>query len=834
MFKYTRWLGLLFLLIGLSAFAPPLQVLPDVVSIAVSAGFDGSFRENHWMPVFIRVGNDGSDVEGRLVVRPETSNNAVNNMYSVPISLPQGSRKAVFLYITAQSFATQIRVELINTEGTVIAAEPANLRALQPRDQLAVVVSQSASGTVDLTGVHDGGYSGFQANWLIDNIPDRANALYAVDRLLFSDVDTGTLTSAQRQALEDWVIQGGHLLITGGPNWQSTAAGLVDFLPILPDDSTTVGNLTPIANWLRFQGDNLAQQAVVSTGSLQPNATVLVNGNDGVPLLIRRTLGSGTIDYLSANPNDLPLRGWGGLTELWLTLSTTVNAQPSWSFGITDWDSASNSVNVLPGINLLPDILPLCGFLAIYIALIGPLNYLILNRINRREWAWLTIPVFIVLFSALAWAVGFNLRGNEVTLSRLTVVESWPDADNAQVQQLIGLLSPRRAQYNFAIDNDSFFRPVPRLDQGSGFLGGGVQTSTEVRQEVDFRVVNFPVDASFIAAFNASTVIEKPAIIGQATLFYDENGQQIMRGSVRNESGMTLNDPVFLVRGQAVHLDDPIEPGGVETFDIPLEGEGLPSPSPLAYAPGGFSSSFNYRPSSYLNRVGRNVKDILGDSLSDQGYFSSYQAVGDSVEQQENYRRRLFLYSFMQDPFSILTGRGNGAYLVAWTDASPLGFQLDGAASRTLDTTLYLVHMAVDVTPPSGEVLVSAEQFTWMVPNRTTLSDVAPIEMVLQPGDDVTFRYTPLPSAVLREVSELTVLIDQQANTGRSLSIQIWNWDNGEWEDQRIPNGEQLSIRSPGRFLGPQNAVQIRIASEIAGGSYPRIQDLTIEQRGRF
>ncbi|MBZ0279855.1 MAG: hypothetical protein K8L97_03885 [Anaerolineae bacterium] len=833
MFKYGRWIGLLFLIIGLAAFAPPQQVPLDAISIAVSAGFDGSFRENQWMPVFIRVGNDGPDVEGRLVVRPETSNNAVNNTYSVPISLPEGSRKAVFLYITAHSFATQIRVELINTEGVVVAAEPANLRALQPRDQLSVVVSQSASGTVDLTGVHDGGYSGFQANWLIDNIPDRAAALYAVDRLMFSDVDSGTLSTAQREALLDWVTQGGHLIVTGGPNWRSTAAGVSELLPLLPDNSTTVENLIPIADWVHFLGDRLSQQTVVATGMLQSGATVLVAGADDLPLLTRRTLGAGTIDYLSANPNDLPLRGWGGLTELWLTLATTLNSQPSWSFGITNWESASNSVNVLPGINLLPDILPLCGFLAIYIGLIGPLNYFVLSRVNRREWAWLTIPVFIIVFSVLAWVVGFNLRGNEVTFSRLTVVESWPDADHAQVQQLIGLLSPRRAQYSLAVDNGGFLRPAPNLDQGSGFLGGSVQASIDVRQDDEFRASDFPVDSSFIAAFSATASIESPSIIGQATLFYDENGQQIMRGSVRNDSDMILNNPVILVRGQALHLDEPIEPGDVETFDILLPGEGLPSPAPLAYAPGGFVSTY-YRSPSYLNRVGQNIKDILGDALTDRGYFSSYQPIGASVEEQENYRRRLFLYSFMQDPFSSLTGRGNGAYLVGWTDSSPLGIQLEGAAWRTLDTTLYLVHMAVDVTQPTEEVLVSAEQFTWMVPNRMTLTDAAPMEMGLQSGDDVTFRYTPLPTAVLREVSELMVILDQQVDNGRSLPIQLWNWEQGQWEDQHIPNGEQLAIRNPTRFLGPQNAVQIRIVSDAASGTYPRIQDLTIEQRGRF
>lgn len=832
MLKRFGLLGLLLIGLSLAGFAPPLQTAPAGVTLAVSAGFDGSFRENQWMPVFIRASNDGPDVEGNLVVRPETSNNAVGNTFSVPISLPQGARKAVFLYITANSFASQIRIELINNEGVVITAEPATIRSLQPRDQLAVVISQSPSGTVDLTGVHDGGYSGFQANWLIDNIPDRAAALAPIDTLMFSDIDTGTLSSTQRQAITEWVTTGGHLIITGGGNWQSTAAGLTDLLPLVPDSSTTTENLTPIADWLRFRDDDpLAAQTVIATGTLDTSAQTLVKTSEDVPLLARRVIGDGAVDYLAANPNDLPLRGWGGLTNLWLTMATSVDARPSWSYGITSWEDASNSVNVLPGVNLLPDILPLCGFLAAYIALIGPLNYLVLNRINRREWAWLTIPIFIVVFSALAWAVGFNLRGNDVTLSRLTVVQTWPDTDQAQTQQLIGLLSPRRAQYTISVDG-AFISPVPYQNLGgSNLLTGNIQTKANIQQTDQFRAANVPVDSSFIAGFSANAVTAKPSVGGQASLAYNDEGLQVIRGSVRNDSDVTLNDPVIMVRGQILRLETALEPGDVETFSMTLSGQGLPNPAPLAYAPGGYASYYRY--STYLSRISQNIQDVLGLAFDAQNYYTYYQPVNSSPAEQETYRRRLFLSSFMNDSYNVLTGRGNHAYLAGWTSISPLDIALTDATWKTLDTTLYLIQLDVEIVPPTGEVLVSADQFTWMVESNSNQGDIAPMEIALQPGDDITFRYTPLPSAVLREVTELHVLTDRGNTTARSLPIQIWNWNTNQWEEKTVPNGQDLAIRSPADYLGPQNAVQIRIVADAASG-YSRIQNIIVEQRGQF
>lgn len=826
-------LAILFLLLAAATGAAQAQTASSDITLAAHVGFDGSFRENKWMPVYVRVSNSGEAVEGRLVVRPETSGNAVYNTYDFPISLPTGSQKSVFLYITARGFANEIRVELINNDGVILAVEPTQVRSLQARDQLHVVVTQSTSGAIDFATVHDAGYNAFQANWRVENIPDRAAALDAVDTLIFSDIDTGTLSSAQQQAITDWVAQGGHLLVTGGTDWQRTAAGLADLLPLSPANSITLDHLTPLAEWLRFNRDQLTQRAVVATGTVQSGATVLATGDNDTPLLVRGNLGSGTVDYLAASPSALPLRGWGGLGALWLTLATTVQPQPGWSYGFIDWDRANSAVNILPGVNLLPDILPLCGFLALYIALIGPLNYLVLNRLNRREYAWVTIPIFIMAFSALAWVLGFNLRGSEVTLSRLTVVQSWPDVERSAVQEVVGLLSPRRAQYSLSASNDSFLWPVPSIEAQNSFLSGNVQSSVNIEQAADFRAVSFPVDASFIAAFNAQAIIAKPDMGGQATLFHDSvSGQQMMRGSVRNDSEFVLNDPVILVRGTALHLAEPLAPGDVTPFEITLPGEGPPSPSPLAYAEGAFTSVYQRSYSPYFDNDSRTVEDIMGDALDNRSNRAQ-RTLANNAEQQEITRRRSFLAALISEPYRLLTGRGNQAYLVGWTDIAPLGLTLEGGTWKSLDTTLHLVQLVVEVTLPTDETVVTSDQFTWFVQSRTALNDVGPLDISFSPNDEVVFRFTPLPGIVLKSVTELAVLIDRQLTQARNVPVELWNWRDEEWELMDNSSEGVIAVPNPGRFLGPENSVQVRITAEAIGG-YPRLEDVSIEQRGTF
>lgn len=836
---YMRLL-LLVVLLSLTGFSPPQQETQSLVDLSISSvGFDGLFRENFWFPLRIEVSNNGDDVNGRLVVRPETSGNAFTNTWSVPIDLPTGSRKAVFLYLTARSFASQIRVELIDDSGIVVTSREAFMRGVLAQDQLYVVVTQSSVGSVDLTGVRVGGYNAFQGNWRVENIPDRAVALNAVDMILFSDVNTGTLTSDQRQAVADWVTQGGHLVVTGGANWQATTAGLGDLLPFTPENSEIIGDVSALAALTQTRNTTLSGETIIVTGTVKPGSEVLAATSDGLPLAVRRYMGLGVVDYVTIDPLAQPLRGWPGLTDVWFSLASSVSPHPSWTRGLTNTDRAVTAAEILPGFNLLPDVLPLCGFLAVYVALIGPLNYAVLTRFNRREYAWLTIPAFILAFTLLAWVVGFNLRGNIATVSRLAVVQSWPDSERAQVDGLVGLLSPRRTSYTLAMEDNSFLRPLARSIQTNPFASN-IQTATDIRQTGSFQAENFSVDASFIATFNTTSIIDKPALSGRVTLLPGElPGQQVVRGSVRNDSDQTLTDPVILARGIVLRLGEALRPGDIKTFDLVLSNASEPpAPSPLERSSGEIAPRLSFQRFSQDSRTfEQTVIDILGDEkYAARAYIS---APGATTAEQETRRRQFFLSSFNSDSH-LSSGRGDRIYLVGWSDVTPLQTRLMGATWEAIDTTLHIIELAVESSSPAGSVLIPSDRFTWVALERTGMTaDIAPVNTVLQPGDEAVFRFTPIRGSVLAEVRELRLRLESSGAVRSDVPLALWDWDAGEWtpvdmrQTENSTTVSQYVIGTPARFLGPQNAVEIRLTANESGG-YLRIGRLSVEQEGVF
>src|SRR5205823_2137287 len=116
---------------------------------------------------------------------------------------------------------------------------------------------------------------------------------------------------------------------------------------------------------------------VIAKGDLTPDAHVLIQ-ESGFPLLVRRGYGAGTVDYLAADPGVEPYQSWKNRSKFWFSLLTSVDQRPTWSNGISNSSDGTVAANLIKGLRL-PDVFQMCGFLLMYIIVIGPLNYLILK-----------------------------------------------------------------------------------------------------------------------------------------------------------------------------------------------------------------------------------------------------------------------------------------------------------------------------------------------------------------------------------------------------------------------------------------------------------------------
>ena len=166
-----------------------------------------------------------------------------------------------------------------------------------------------------------------------------------------------------------------------------------------------------------------------------------------------------------------------------------------------------NAVSQLPTL-ALPPISGLLALLVAYILLIGPINYLVLKRLDRREWAWVTMPILIVVFAAGAYAYGAALRGSDVIVNEIAIVRGAPGATEGSAQAYLGVFSPTRSVYQVSVPGGAL---LSTSINGDMFGGIGTTTVLDVLQGDPARVRDLSVGFGSLRTIRAETAGRRPA-----------------------------------------------------------------------------------------------------------------------------------------------------------------------------------------------------------------------------------------------------------------------------------------------------------------------------------
>ncbi len=226
---------------------------------------------------------------------------------------------------------------------------------------------------------------------------------------------------------------------------------------------------------------------------------------------------------------------------------------------ITDDSQIVYALQNLPSIDL-PPIEQLFILLIAYIALIGPINYLVLRRLDKREWAWVTIPALVIVFAFGSYGLGATLKGSDVIVNQITVVRAAQGTGRGIGQAYIGVYSPSRRSFDVRIPGGALLsNPASQAQMGI----------TETPLDVIFgqsnsRLRNFEVGFGVLRGFRAEAPADSPEITSDLRLRRTASSQ----GTVTNESDSMLENVAVLFSGGTAVLPT-LGPG--ETKDISLD-----------------------------------------------------------------------------------------------------------------------------------------------------------------------------------------------------------------------------------------------------------------------
>jgi hypothetical protein len=758
--------------------ASPVRAASSV-DIQVRVLMGGRYEVGGWAAVAVTLVNDGEPTEGNLTA--ETEGGTVQRF----VEMPAGARKVVTLYVQPEAFQRRVTVEYREPNGTVEAE--GEIRVLeQTGSQLAIVGDGGGTLRPQITA----GLDESAAEPIVlapADIPERPEPLEGIAAMVWA-ADSSALSEAQRRSIERWIAGGGELLVVGGADWQSRTAGFGDILPITELAAVDAVPHDALAEWVGADTPASATDTV-ATGALHDESMALVTADDGTVLLSMRPVGAGRTILIGTDLAAPAYAAWDGAPRLWSRVvpSTTDYSQVfggGMPIGEETLNAMTQALGNLPSLDVPPAELLLVVIVG-YILLIGPISYVVLRRMDRRELAWVTAPVLVVLFTGCSFGIGNALKGSDVVTNQIALVRTSTAGGSATVQTYAGIFSPQRASYDLSVDADAL---LARLRAPN--FGGPVRETAPVTiaQGNPARLEDLAISVYGFEGVRADAVIDyEPSL---SVSWRREDGDLI--GTVTNTGDATLVDVAYVSMSFGERIGD-LAPGEEAEFEVPDNNFQGSSAADQVYGFGGFDpSSADAEDRTMLMR--RHVIDSL------VGYGAFMPGMPD------------------------VPSAGRGPFIVAWrADEGPVPVVVeDLVAQRHAQTAEVL---SVRHPLGTGEVTLRPAQMSLTVIETEGDANSGGAGMIFLGEGSATFGVALPLEASRMAVSELEIIIgpdagmvfqDQGGFGGgfwpAGYIAEVRNPQTGEWvELGDIAQDSTFEIEDPATAISPAGRIEVRV-----------------------
>lgn len=206
-------------------------------------------------------------------------------------------------------------------------------------------------------------------------------------------------------------------------------------------------------------------------------------------------------------------------------------------------NSAAQSLLSRVGVSFsFPKLRWLLILLALYIVVVGPLNFTVLRRVRRLEWGWFTVTTLALGFALGTYLLSSLRRPHDFTLDNVAVY--WMDGGSSVAALDLGLRVSSPARQSVAISVLDDFQPFqPRFyNRDSSALEMGSEITEKRRFEVGWDTDLGPPTAIHIPMFQWS--IRDLELEGFRTFPGTVHWIAPMR--LRNDTGQTFRQALYL------------------------------------------------------------------------------------------------------------------------------------------------------------------------------------------------------------------------------------------------------------------------------------------------
>jgi hypothetical protein len=663
----------------------------ETFRINVEGGFNGIGKLGAWAPLHIKVLSTEKDISGELQVEANLDQSR-KIIIAKPVEMKIGVEYEFYFEVPVASAHKSLNIRLVDKKKTAAETEFKFTRLLPPDIMLIGVLSEDplafgwlggstipvaqnpildekmklmiAAGELPPTAaqasVQETGYSKREAVVVPldrDTFPEKTEVMDGFDFLVVSKYDTGLLSEAQVETLEKWVDTGGTLIMGTGLNWQKVYNGLPDSLKLFKINGTAdfdsafelekfIGREVPGMLLKLTVGEKGFEYVTPDLSTVEPGKPSrfidndIIAGTEKNPLVIKYRKERGNIFVLTFEPASEPFVSWRDKVTFfdYMLRHMDMSIQRFYEYGngyfqkqvYGSYFNFQYLANEIPG-DKKPPLLWMFIGIAVYIILAGPVLYLILKKLDRRDWAWLFIPALSVVFLSGMYLFGFKSRYHSAITNTVSLIEALPGSDEAQITSAIGVFNDKKGTLKLEYSNNNGIEtPLIQNNDYYYYSYRAVPGDSGGKAVGKFTIGDRMVFEQYDVMLWTPTIINaKKTVPFTADLLkniYLKNGS--VKGEIANTTQYDLLDAVIVIGSNIIPVGD-IYSGETQSVDIPFDGSNVYK-RPDEYLDGEFCRShytnINDYPENYVElmknrRIFENVIYDLFNRLQGNNRF---------------------------------------------------------------------------------------------------------------------------------------------------------------------------------------------------------------------
>jgi len=464
--------------------------LPAATGLAVERvrlGLDGKYKVGCWTLVQVTVsGDSAAKMRGRLEVTVPDGDDVPTKFVATscrPFFRNKKTGESVWRgYVKFGRVHSSLTVDFFGDEGTHVrrlfsASEFSP--AVTTRQELVVVVGGDLDIAEAVRPWRRAAAEGVIAARVqrAESLPDCWWGYEGVDQLVLLTADTELyekMTPRQIEAMRQWVRMGGKLILSVGARGRvllGEKGKLSPFSPGTFTNTTAVLETSGLETIVKGRRLDLTRSGRSSRLRLSRFAKMrgrVLLWEDveeaNRPLVIATPYGMGRVVFVAIDLDSPLLTDWKGQPRFmaWLLNPSPEDkveveeSQQSHQAVHEGYDDISgqlrSALDQFDGVYLLPFSL-IVVLLLLYIAVIGPVDYFFLRKCLRQKmhWTWLTFPVAVLVFCAIAWGLAHWTKGDRLRINQVDIVDVDMETGIVRGTTWAAIYSPKSDTYDLTL-----------------------------------------------------------------------------------------------------------------------------------------------------------------------------------------------------------------------------------------------------------------------------------------------------------------------------------------------------------------------------------------------